>query len=516
VARRHLQTAATHAQTTATNGSHDAPRSGAPVASEDLTLVWAGETAPGEPRGEAALSLARDSGTLRRYQRISLGLAVSDALCVVAALVVSYYLRYPWPVRPMPAGETAVVVLAPLLWVGVFHAFDLYRPQHLSGHEELRRTIGATSLGIVLLVMASYWSKSSFSRSWVALAWVLALALELVVRRGWRAYLWHQRRAGRLRFRTLVVGGTPEAGRLVEILRDPESGYTPLGYVLASAPTLSANSLPVLGEIGDLRLLIREHAADCLFVASTAVTVDDMSRVAQAARLEGVEVRVSSNLPQTLTSRLSLQTVGPAVALAMRPVLLSGRQAAMKRAFDILAASAALVVSFPLWGLIAAAIRLTSRGPVLFHQERVTKGGRVFLMHKFRSMRTGVDVDADTTKPFFKLDADPRLTRVGAFIRRASLDELPQFWNVLKGEMSIVGPRPLPADQVAANLELLSPRQEVPAGVTGWWQIKGRSRVTPEEALRLDLFYIENWSLTLDLYILVKTFSAVLGRSGAF
>jgi len=136
-------------------------------------------------------------------------------------------------------------------------------------------------------------------------------------------------------------------------------------------------------------------------------------------------------------------------------------------------------------------------------------------MHKFRTMRTG-DHTLDTTRPFFKLESDPRLTRVGVLLRRLSLDELPQLWNVLTGDMSIVGPRPLPADQVAANSDLLTPRLAVPAGVTGWWQINGRSRVAPEEALRLDLFYIENWSPTLDLYILLKTFGAVAQRQGAY
>jgi len=136
-------------------------------------------------------------------------------------------------------------------------------------------------------------------------------------------------------------------------------------------------------------------------------------------------------------------------------------------------------------------------------------------MHKFRTMRAGGPA-FDTTRPFFKLESDPRLTRVGAFLRKYSLDELPQLWNVLVGDMSIVGPRPLPAEQVAANPDLLTPRHAVPAGVTGWWQINGRSRVTAEEALRLDLFYIENWSPTLDLYILLKTFGAVTRRQGAY
>jgi lipopolysaccharide/colanic/teichoic acid biosynthesis glycosyltransferase len=136
-------------------------------------------------------------------------------------------------------------------------------------------------------------------------------------------------------------------------------------------------------------------------------------------------------------------------------------------------------------------------------------------MHKFRTMRTG-DPAFDTTSPFFKQEFDPRLTRVGVFLRRFSLDELPQLWNVLTGDMSIVGPRPLPVDQVAANSDLLAPRLVVPAGVTGWWQINGRSRLTAEEALRLDLFYIENWSPTLDLYILLKTFGTVVSGQGAY
>jgi lipopolysaccharide/colanic/teichoic acid biosynthesis glycosyltransferase len=225
---------------------------------------------------------------------------------------------------------------------------------------------------------------------------------------------------------------------------------------------------------------------------------------------------VLAPLPQMLTSRLALLKVGPAIAVALRPVRLSGRQAFMKRLLDLVVALPILVLSLPLWAVSAVAIRMESRGPVFFNQDRVTKDGRVFRMHKFRTMRTNRDVSLDTSRPFFKLQSDPRLTRVGAFLRRFSLDELPQLWNVITGEMSLVGPRPLPADQVAANLELLRPRQAVPAGVTGWWQINGRSLVTPEEALRLDLFYIENWSPTLDLYILLKTFGAVTGRQGAY
>ncbi len=207
------------------------------------------------------------------------------------------------------------------------------------------------------------------------------------------------------------------------------------------------------------------------------------------------------------------------VALALRPVRLSGTQVVAKRAFDVIVASILLLLTLPLSLAAAIAIRLTSPGPVFFHQKRVTKGGRTFLMHKFRTMRVGElpgAVELDMSVPFFKLDQDPRITRIGHLLRKWSLDELPQLWNVICGEMSLVGPRPLPAEQVATNLELLGPRHEVPAGMTGWWQINGRSDVAPEEAVRLDTFYIENWSLTFDLYILLKTASTVIQRKGAY
>jgi exopolysaccharide biosynthesis polyprenyl glycosylphosphotransferase len=481
-------------------------------AGERLQAVHArDESAPDLSGATAPVAGAGDA--LRRYRTIAIGLALTDAACILVALMASYQMRY--STRPMPLAELAVVVAAPLLWVGVFRAFNLYAPQHLAPPEQFRRVIGATSLGIVLVVMASYWSKSSFPRSWVGLGWLLALLFELGTRGAWDWYQGRLKRAGRLAFRTLIVGTTAEATRLAEILEGPASGFTPLGYVRASVPAVPMNSLPLVGDVADLRQLVREHAADCLFVASSSVSDQDMAWIGQVARQEGGEVRVSANLTQTLTSRLTLQKVGGAIALSFRPVRLTGAQVAMKRAFDLAVASVALLVSAPLWAGIAAAVRLTSRGPVLFHQERVSKGGRVFRMHKFRTMRTNIDSPVDTSTPFFKLESDPRLTRVGRLIRRLSLDELPQFWNVLKGEMSLVGPRPLPADQVAANLELLSPRHEVPAGVTGWWQINGRSGVTPEEAIHLDQFYIENWSLSLDLYIVLRTFGAVLSQKGA-
>jgi len=409
-----------------------------------------------------------------------------------------------------------LIGLAPLVWVLVFKAFSLYSPMYISPADEFRRTVGATGVGVVLLVVVSFWSKSSFSRGWIGLTWVVALLLELLARRFWRLYQHRRKLDGRLALRTLIIGATGEAIRLAKTLATPGSGFLPLGYVQPQGADEAGDTLPVLGGIEQLRELIAEQSVDCLFVASTLVESDALEVVSQAGRRQGVQVLVSANMNHVLSSRLALQQVGSVIALALRPVRLTGTQAVAKRAFDLVVGSLGLVITLPVWLTAAIAIRLTSAGPVFFHQERVTKGGRTFRMHKLRTMRQDLPADADTTAPFFKIDQDPRITRVGHLLRKWSLDELPQLWNVLRGEMSLVGPRPLPTEQVAANLELLGPRHEVPAGMTGWWQINGRSDVAPTQAVRLDAFYIENWSLTFDLYIVLKTMSTVFERRGAY
>ena len=463
---------------------------------------------------QVPLAAPPPSATTRQYRTIALGLAATDAAAICLALILSYGLRFDG--QPPPPRELVLIGLAPLVWVLVFKAFSLYSPMYISPADEFRRTVGATGVGLVLLVVVSYWSKSSFSRGWIGLTWVLALLLELLARRFWRLHQHRRKLDGRLALRTLIIGATGEAIRLAQTLATPGSGFLPLGYVQPQGADEAGDTLPVLGGIEQLRELIAEQSVDCLFVASTLVESDVLEVVSQAGRRQGVQVLVSANLTHVLSSRLALQQVGSVIALALRPVRLTGTQAVAKRAFDLVVGSLGLVITLPVWLTAAIAIRLTSPGPVFFHQERVTKGGRTFRMHKLRTMRQDLPADADTTAPFFKIDQDPRITRVGHLLRKWSLDELPQLWNVLRGEMSLVGPRPLPTEQVAANLELLGPRHEVPAGMTGWWQINGRSDVAPTQAVRLDAFYIENWSLTFDLYIVLKTMSTVFERRGAY
>ena len=453
-----------------------------------------------------------------RYRTIARLMAVGDGLAVIVALVAAYWARFGTP-KPGP-GYLTLTLLAPLVWIAIFHLHRLYAPQHLSAWEEFRRIVSSTAIGVVFLVMASYWTKAALSRIWLALGWILALVLLLTIRRMWRWRIFIQQSDGRLAYRTLIVGLNEEAGRLAASLR-PEDGFRPVGVVCGETWIPRLHDLPVVGNLDQLPQLITDSQAECLFVASSAVDSAAMSRIIQTARQTNVEVRMSANLPEILTSRLTIQPYGDVMALSLNPVRLSRGQITLKRSFDLVCSGLALVLLAPVLVVVSLTVRLSSRGPALFRQERVTKGGRVFKMYKFRTMRSNADeilseLAIDSTALFFKMEDDPRLTKVGSFLRKVSLDELPQLLNVIKGDMSLVGPRPLPVDQVRANLEILAPRHEVPAGMTGWWQVQGRSTFAPEDAIRMDLFYIENWSLSLDLFILIKTFGVVASRRGAF
>lgn len=454
----------------------------------------------------------------RQLRSLAIQMAFSDAFCLVLALLTSYAVFFGH--MAMPTTWLWMVMSAPLLWCAVFYGFRLYSTHLLSNWEEFRATISASGIGIFIVMMVSFWSKSSFSRAWIGLTWALVTVLELVNRKLWRRHTSRLRVKGNLTFRTLIVGANHEADRLARHLGARHLGFEPLGYVTTRSIEATANHIPVLGTLNNLSELIHEHGVECLFVASTAVGPEDMFSIAQAARAANVQVKVSANLPQMLTSRVAVQEIGNVMMLSLRPVTLTPGHALMKRIFDLAVASGIVLLSLPIFLIVAAAIKLTSPGPVLFRQRRATRGGRFFSIYKFRTMRTGADAllgeEVDLAQPFFKMKSDPRVTPVGRFVRRWSLDEIPQLLNVLKGEMSLVGPRPLPEQQVTANLELLGPRLEVPAGMTGWWQIQGRNEVDPEEALRMDLFYIENWSLSLDAYIVLKTIGVLVTRRGAY
>jgi exopolysaccharide biosynthesis polyprenyl glycosylphosphotransferase len=461
---------------------------------------------------------AEGSSALLRFRRIAAGLVACDALVPVAALLVVHVLTRGPGAIPLDLVITSSV--APLLWVVVFNSFGLYQPMRVSGWGELPKILGAVTIAVVILALAGAWWNQPFTRASVALTLVMGLSLELLVRSIFMSMVLRNKRDGLLSVRTLILGANGEAHRVARVLSDRATGFMPIGFVADSNEASSGNGLPVVGEIDQLEETVRRLGAECLFVASTAVSQEEMLWITRLCRKENIELRISTNVSDVLTSRLYVQTIEGVTSLTIQPVRLSGTQAMFKRGFDLIVGSITLVLALPFMAAIALAIRLTSPGPIFFTQPRVTKNGDVFAMFKFRTMVTNHDraLDGkviDLTQPFFKLDDDPRLTRVGRVLRSLSLDELPQLWNVLRGDMSIVGPRPLPVEQVDANHEFLSPRHEVKGGITGLWQVSGRSDLDSDEALRIDRYYIENWSLGLDVYILLKTIGAVLTRRGA-
>jgi exopolysaccharide biosynthesis polyprenyl glycosylphosphotransferase len=458
------------------------------------------------------------AGALRKFRWVTTALVVLDGLCIISAVLIVNLVRS----GAVTTDVVLVTIIAPIIWAAVFSAFGLYGIRHLPASDEFRRLISAVTVGVFLVHFTTVWWDASPDRVSLGLVWSVALLMELVARRLGRWYVRQQKRTRRMAFRTLIVGTNQEAERIARALEAPVRGFIPLGFVAGTVETKAPEGMTVLSTISEIDHAIRDHAAECVFVASTAVSEAEMRQISTSCRRSGIELRVSANLPEVLTSRLAVQQIhNEVMAVSVRPATLTRAQMAAKRTFDLLLGSFALVLLSPAMALTAVLIKMTSAGPVLFRQERVTQGGRTFTMFKFRTMVTDPDAALegrliDLTQPFFKLPNDPRLTAVGRILRASSLDELPQLWNVLLGDMSLVGPRPLPAEQVAANVEILASRHEVRAGITGWWQISGRSEVDVDEALRMDMFYIENWSLTLDLYILLKTVGAVIARRGAY
>ena len=462
----------------------------------------------------------------RRYRRISALIALSDATCVVLAIVVArlvrYGFRYPGPRFPQ------LLILGPLVTIGVFLLFGLYSLPRLSPAEEFRRLIEAASVAALVKLFTDLLLDQApldaLSRGWLVVAWIVTAVLVLVTREAWHKHLGRMRSAGTLLYRTLILGANAEAAGIGRTLSSAFHGYLPIGLIQVGHESVADDDLEVLGTVDDLPQLIAEHGIECLFVASTAVDQATMKRVAKALRRTSVEVRVSANIQQMLASRVTIQPIGPMLALSLKPVRLSGGQAAAKRVFDLLVGSVAALLLLPPCLAIALAIKASSRGPVLYLQERVGHNGRTFRMFKFRTMVREAEKMLPTLLTrnefqggvLFKLRDDPRVTRVGGWLRRWSLDELPQILNVLKGDMSMVGPRPALASEVATYEEWHRDRLEVPPGITGLWQVSGRSELSFDDYVRLDLFYIENWSVMYDLFIIAKTVPAVVLRRGAY
>jgi exopolysaccharide biosynthesis polyprenyl glycosylphosphotransferase len=342
------------------------------------------------------------------------------------------------------------------------------------------------------------------------------------VRRAFKAL----RRRGRLFRPVIVVGANAEALSLCALLAENQwLGYRVLGVVddQATPDDLFHEAVPVLGPISEVLGMARRTGVTGVVVATTAVSSETSNRLARQLTDAGIHVELSSSLRDIAAERLTVSPLGRCPMIYVEPIRRNGWRAAAKRAFDIVVAAAALVLATPVLLVVALAIKVDTRGPVLFRQQRLGRGGQPFNLFKFRTMVTVAEelivhlrVLNQADGPLFKIRDDPRVTRIGRLLRKYSIDELPQLWNVLRGEMSLVGPRPaLPAEMAAWAPELHN-RLRVKPGVTGMWQVSGRSDCSFAEYMRLDLYYVDNWSFWSDLAIVAKTVPTVLLRRGAY
>ncbi|HEX8771025.1 MAG TPA: sugar transferase, partial [Acidimicrobiales bacterium] len=301
-------------------------------------------------------------------------------------------------------------------------------------------------------------------------------------------------------------------------------GYQLVGFIsVDGAGTDTVDGRPVLGSLTDISDVVRDSAASAVIVASSAIHPDSLAELDQTLLPLGVDVRVSPGLPHVSFSRVKVRSLDGLALIALDRRPFSRFQALVKRTLDLVAATVFLILAAPMMAVIAVVVRLDSKGPSLFRQKRVGKDGRLYVIYKFRSMVTDAEEHLDDLQDangadgvLFKLHHDPRVTRVGGALRRLGLDELPQLFNVLKGEMSIVGPRPALPKETARYTDEVSARLRVKPGLTGLWQVNGRHDLEFEEYVRYDLFYVQNWSLALDLYVILKTLPALLRRQGAY
>ncbi len=472
---------------------------------------------------------ARRSGDAANVPPSAVFVAV-DAAAIAVSLGIAHLLRFGVSAALLPGPNVPYVVVAVCavpVWLGVLAASGSYDRKVLgTGSDEYRRVLNGGVHFLAVVALAHFLGRLVIARGYVGVLIPVAVVLTLLARFGLRAWLHRQRRRGRYVHR-LVLVGTPEA--VVEVgqhlVRSEWSGFLLVGLCTAvDAPALpiGGRSVPVGGSPADLSGAITACGADSVAV-TTELAPGDIDALATRLAESDVDLLVAPAVADVAGPRTVVRDVAGIPLLHVEEPTFTGPQRVAKELFDRAAAAAALLVLAPVFAVVALAVKLDSPGPVFFRQVRVGRDGRRFRMVKFRTMVVGADRlraelehrnEADGL--LFKLRTDPRVTRTGRVLRRYSIDELPQLVNVLRGEMSMVGPRPPLPTEVDLYEAHVSRRLLVKPGLTGLWQVSGRSDLPWDEAVRLDLYYVDHWSPTMDLAIIAKTFSAVIRGAGAY
>lgn len=461
-------------------------------------------------------------GTRRmRWARRSLAQALAGDTLLAAAVTVVTLLSLGWaPHRLWVAAAAAV------LWPLILLLTHGYGWRYIgSGPEEFQAVMRAGVALMAVIGLGAYITTTVLPRRWVFVAAPAVCLLTLVWRYLMRQWLHRQRRHGRGTLRTLVVGGHRHTKPVIrDLARAPHHGYQVVGACVPDLPeSLAQSTVKVLGSLSDIPQVVVDQDIDVVIVTGSELSGPALRRLSWALERAGTELVVAPGLVEVAGPHVALR---PTAGLSLVHLEIPSQKRGIgfgKALLDRIGGGILLLLALPVILVCGLAVNLTSRGPVFFRQARAGIDGKPFTMWKLRSMV----VDAEARKQellarnesggvLFKMKRDPRITPVGAVLRRYSLDELPQLWNVVKGDMSLVGPRPPLLSETAQYHDAVHRRLRVKPGLTGLWQVSGRSDLSWDESVNLDLRYVDNWSLAMDLLILWKTARVVLRGSGAY
>ncbi len=474
---------------------------------------------------------------LRWAKRLALlvGLVFVDLAMVLLGFRLAYAIRFDTEVSwffqhqssQLDFYQHLVFLFAPL-WIIIFVLFGLYEFKNLfSGLREYVQIFNACTLGAVMIVFFTFIDPDLvIARAWLILSWLLTTLFVISGRFAFRRVIHWLRRRGYFITKVLIVGANEEGQAIAQQLK----GNTKAGVRIAgfadkrfAADYESSSGLPILGTVDKVTTLVKQYDVQEIIIASTAITRTELLNLYQSLDTNDVLIRLSSGLYELITTGVEVREIGNVPLLSINKVRLTGADLVFKRILDIVGAAVGLFLALPIMVLIGSAIKLDSPGPIFYRRRVIGVGGKPFDAFKFRSMYVDADErlsqDSNLNRQFnanFKLKDDPRVTRVGRFIRNKSLDELPQLFNVLTGKMSLVGPRMITEPERkrygkwGMNLGTVKP------GMTGLWQVSGRSDLSYKERVRLDMHYIRNYSIWFDIYLLWLTIPAVLKRNGAY
>lgn len=466
-------------------------------------------------------TLGSDVGTLVVLSVLAVWCAEVFANFPVADRIIEPFERQP------QGGILFFVALTPY-WIAALWAFGLYRDPGRSIRgtaigEGVTGLTALTSAAWCLLIVLVFVQGEHAPIAPLIVLWLFAVAVMPLSRRLVRRVVWARPRFAE---RTLIVGAGEVGHTLADkISRHPEYRVSLVGFLDDGEPRRGGECacLPILGSLGDLSRVIAEKHVDRVVVAFSQARTSAFLRVVRSCADAGVKVNIVPRLFEVVSSRALVDDIEGIPLLDVGHVELGRFSMVAKRVFDLIVGGAMMIVMLPLLGGLALAIKLDSRGPVFFRQERMGRGGKTFRIFKFRSMYVGAERDRralehrnDYDGPMFKLKKDPRVTRVGGWMRRWSLDELPQIFNVMSGRMSLVGPRPLWVEEAKQCRGWTKKRLDITPGITGLWQVLGRSNIPFDEMVKLDYMYVTGWSMSWDVKLLLQTVPAVLEKRGAY